>query len=67
MTRPCNNGAWNAKAAGTLHNKKVTAYKYEDGGVVFDLSAPMAIKTQQILPPEGDAGYRIMIDLVAAP
>jgi hypothetical protein len=57
---------WNAVAAAKLHNKKATGYKYEDGHAVFDLSAPMQIKTQQILPPEGKAGYRVMIDLVAA-
>jgi hypothetical protein len=57
---------WNAAAAAKLHNKNAAAYKYEDGHAIFDLSAPMQIKTQQILPPQGKAGYRIMIDLVAS-
>jgi hypothetical protein len=58
---------WAAAQKAALRNSRVGGYEFADGKAVFDLPAPLLIKSQQLLPPQGKAGYRIVIDLAAAP
>lgn len=58
---------WTPAVQRTFKNGSlISGYTYADGKLTLDLRHPTKIKAQQSLPPEGENGFRYVLDLSAA-
>ncbi len=62
--------AWRTRASRRLNTGLAQGYRHDvvDGEsiVTFSLKRPVSVRKSFAMPPDGDGGYRIVIDLVAA-